>query len=125
MTIQRRVVLEALDGRTDHPTVETLFEEVKERLPGTSKATIYRSLETLCQFGLVRRVAHPFSAVRFDPNVEHHHHFICDECGCIEDVPAEEVSGELPEWSDRGDLSVHETSLVFRGYCQGCAAKVC
>lgn len=115
MTIQRRTVLEVLDGRLDHPTVDVLFDEISERLPGTSKATVYRALETLCEFGLAQRVAHPGSAVRFDPNVEPHHHFLCEACGAMSDVPGDELSGELPTWVAGPGTIVREASVTFRG----------
>jgi len=55
VTVQRRVVLDTLLDRQDHPTVDQLYEDVRERMPGVSRTTIYRALETLIDLGLARR----------------------------------------------------------------------
>ena len=47
LTVQRRAVLEAVLDRGDHPTADQVYDEVKERLPGLSRTTVYRVLETL------------------------------------------------------------------------------
>src|SRR6266567_7141121 len=57
-TIQRRVILEAVLDRKDHPTADQLFEDVRSRIPGVSRTTVYRALEALVQLGVVRRANH-------------------------------------------------------------------
>ena len=59
LTSQRRVILEALLKRKDHPTADQVYELVRDRLPGLSRATVYRALETLVQAGAARKVFHP------------------------------------------------------------------
>ncbi len=49
-TVQRRAVWESLARRKDHPTADDVFESVEERMPGVSRTTVYRSLETLVQW---------------------------------------------------------------------------
>jgi Fur family peroxide stress response transcriptional regulator len=84
VTVQRRVVLDALLDRYDHPTVDQLHEDVKERMPGVSRTTIYRALETLVDLGLARHQS-PTSA-RFDGNTDHHHHPVCRSCNHVTDI---------------------------------------
>ena len=86
VTIQRRVVLNALLDRDDHPTVDQLFEDVKVRMPGVSRTTIYRALETLVDLGLARRTNHFEASARFDGNTDHHHHLVCRRCNHVEDI---------------------------------------
>ena len=76
LTAQRRALLSELAPRMDHPTVEQVYSAVRGRLSGVSKATVYRTLETLDRLGLIRRVEHPGSAVRFDPDPTPHHHLL-------------------------------------------------
>ena len=74
LTVQRRDVLRAVLERDDHPSVEQIFTSVRERIPGLSRTTVYRVLETLCQLGLLRRLHHPGATVRFDGKTTRHHH---------------------------------------------------
>lgn len=126
LTAQRRVVMEVLAPRLDHPTVEQIHAAVEERLPGVSKATVYRNLETLSRLGLVRTIAHPGSAARFDPNLAPHHHFICDACGAVHDLGNERVRGGdglafLP--SVDGHVG-HDVTVTVRGTCASCSGAV-
>lgn len=121
VTAQRRVMLEVLVGRDDHPTVDQLYGAIAKRLPDVSRATVYRSLEKLEELGLLRRVEHPGSAVRLDGNVKPHHHFLCLRCGAIEDLPVESVRGhEKLVFVPTDHQDAEEISLTVRGICKRC-----
>lgn len=125
LTSQRRVLISVLAGRLDHPTVDQIYSEVAQRLPEVSRTTVYRSLEVLAELRLLKRVEHPGSAVRFDPNMEPHHHFLCTTCGALSDLALDVVEGH-----DRlvfvGDspAMVDELSIFARGTCDSCAGAV-
>ena len=74
LTTQRRVILEALEDRTDHPTADQVYKRVHAQLPSVSKTTVYRTLDVFVELGVIRRVDHPGASARFDPRTEHHHH---------------------------------------------------
>jgi Fur family peroxide stress response transcriptional regulator len=121
LTSQRRTLLHVLAGRPDHPTVDQIYAELTLTLPEVSRTTVYRSLEVLTKLNLLKRVEHPGASVRFDPNTEPHHHFLCTACGALSDLPASALSGtgEL----DCKELSlgqVEEVSVLVRGRCHGC-----
>lgn len=122
MTTQRRALLEVLAGRLDHPTVDQLHAELTESLPEVSKTTVYRSLEVMEGIGLLQRVEHPGAAVRFDPNTEPHHHFVCTACGSLTDLPpaALKGAGELQVVGPDGGV-VEEISVMVRGRCAACS----
>ncbi|MCS7083956.1 MAG: transcriptional repressor [Aquificaceae bacterium] len=120
VTPQRIAVYETLKNRTDHPTVEEIYIDVKEKQPFVSLATVYRTLETLEELGLIRRVAYFGNSVRYDANVSHHHHLICLSCGAISDVelniswtPPEEIMG----------YKVNTFGLNLFGICPKCQTK--
>jgi Fe2+ or Zn2+ uptake regulation protein len=125
MTAQRRAVLEVLAHRLDHPTVEQIHAAVEERLAGVSKATVYRNLELLLRLGLVRSLAHPGSAARYDPNLEPHHHFICERCRSVLDLAPERVRGsdQLGFVLGADGLEGHEVSVLVRGTCGACRSR--
>lgn len=120
-TAQRRAIFLELVRRDDHPTVDQVFTAVLERLPGVSRTTVYRNLETLFQLGLLRRVDHPGSAVRVDPNLEPHHHFLCSSCGAIEDLPFGSVPGAVGlAYAGDSARTVAHLGVVVHGTCAGC-----
>ncbi|WP_461832097.1 Fur family transcriptional regulator [Aquifex sp.] len=90
ITPQRIAVYEVLLKSDNHPTVEEIYEKVKEKYPYVSLATVYRTLETLEKIGLAKRVCFWGNSARYDANVSEHHHLICEVCGRIEDIELEE-----------------------------------
>jgi Fur family transcriptional regulator, peroxide stress response regulator len=123
LTLQRRAILEVLADREDHPTADGVFEAVAKRLPGLSRTTVYRGLETLVQLGVVQKAAHIGSAARYDPRTDRHHHLTCVGCHQVVDVeddPAHRV--HVPKASAKG-FEVLDYSVQFKGYCPSCLRK--
>jgi Fur family peroxide stress response transcriptional regulator len=124
LTIQRRVVLEELLGRQDHPTADQIYEEVKERAPGISRTTVYRVLETLVRLGIARIVCNPGASARFDPNIGQHHHLVCLHCGKMRDLDDARLNGlPLPD-TRRTGFKITDYTVHFRGACPDCLRKI-
>lgn len=97
-TQQRLDVYRALASTVSHPTAEQLHRLVREQSPGTSLATVYNTLEVLCQAGLARRIPTPGGIARFDADISDHLHAVTDS-GDVVDVPPDlgaEVMVALP-----------------------------
>ena len=123
LTVQRRVVLEALATRTDHPTADQLLVDVRGRLPGVSRTTVYRVLERLVRLGLAVKTCTPGSAVRFDPRTERHHHLVCLHCERVIDVHAPSLDAlRLPALRTSG-FEISDYSVHFRGTCPECRRR--
>ncbi|MGH9334007.1 MAG: Fur family transcriptional regulator [Vicinamibacteria bacterium] len=119
MTVQRRVILEELVSRRDHPSADQIYDAVEERLPGLSRTTVYRVLDAFVQAGAVRRVPHPDAVARFDPISERHHHLLCETCGRLFDLEDAEVRPlSLPR--SLGSFVIRDYSINFTGVCSGC-----
>ena len=69
-----------------HPTAEVLYSEASAQMPGISLRTVYQTLTDLASMGELRLIDVGAGAVRFDPNVDEHHHVICQGCGDVRDV---------------------------------------
>ena len=122
-TIQRRVILEAVLDREDHPTADQLFEDVKSHIPGVSRTTVYRALEALVQLGVVRRANHSDAVARFDGNTDHHHHLVCLGCDRVTDLVGLKLDFiKLPEGRRKG-FEIADFSIHFEGYCPECRRK--
>lgn len=119
LTHQRLAVYEELAARRDHPSAEALYEALKTDYPSLSLATVYKTLQTLHQIGMVARVDSPTSQARYDAIVATHHHAVCTSCGRIEDLFDARLNS-LPAPKARGfRFSGH--SVHFHGLCAECA----
>lgn len=119
MTVQRRVILRELLGRLDHPTADQIYEAVRERVPGLSRTTVYRVLETLVKVGVASKVFHPDAVARFDPVRERHHHLVCERCGRLYDLEASAVK-DVPMPRSRSGFVIRDYSINFTGVCSDC-----
>jgi Fur family peroxide stress response transcriptional regulator len=119
-TVQRRVIFAALLDREDHPTVDQVFADVKERIPGVSRTTVYRTLETLAHLGLARRTNHFAASARFDGNMEQHHHLVCTVCDKVVDYQDPGLpAATLPD-ARRHGFTLRDYSVYFEGFCSDC-----
>jgi Fur family peroxide stress response transcriptional regulator len=123
VTVQRRVILETVLDVDDHPTADQVFYEASKRIPGISRATIYRTLDTLARMGVITKACHPGSAVRYDGRVEAHHHFVCRRCDDVIDITDEQLNRlPIPDTSSF-DFEVIDFSVQLRGICRRCKQK--
>lgn len=118
-TPQRYAVMAFLLAHASHPTAAEIFEGVNRVDPRTSRATTYNNLRDLVSAGLVREVAVEGRAARFDAKGMRHHHFICDQCGNVEDMEWFDVP--RPASASLGKRVLRECELIFRGLCAACA----
>jgi len=118
-TPQRFDVMDFLLRHPVHATADQIYEELNRRDPRVSRATVYNSLRSLMEAGLVREVAMEGKAARFDAYLRRHHHFVCDRCGKVEDVdffdlPARERDQVI------GTRRVREFQVTLYGLCEAC-----
>ena len=92
-TIQRSLVLNAVNKLKCHATADEVYDEIAKEHPSISKATVYRNLKLLSDMGVIRRMEVPGGADRFDHRCQEHCHVRCEKCGRVFDVDMEYVSG--------------------------------
>lgn len=116
-TPQRMVIAEYLLNTLDHPTAEEVMTAVTGKLPvALSRATVYNTLNSLKDAGVIREVFTEPGKVRYDANLFNHHHFVDVKTGQILDVPAEKVE-QLGKLLDK-KFKVHGVQVTFFGDLQ-------
>ena len=119
VTAQRVAVMEFLHGNTGHPSVDTIYAQVKKRFPYISRATVYNTVKTLTRAGLLQEVMVQQDKTRVDSNVSRHHHFKCVRCGRIEDVHYDILTAAHVGEYAKG-YHVEEVHVVMEGRCKRC-----
>lgn len=123
LTHQRLEIFRELAARHDHPDADTIFREVRRRVPTVSLDTVYRTLWLLNDLGLITTLGPRRESVRFDANLTHHHHYVCVQCGLARDFESAELNAlRLPKAAKRLG-SVAGTHVEVRGVCESCMKR--
>jgi Fur family peroxide stress response transcriptional regulator len=113
-TPQRAVIAEYLLGTHAHPTADEVFQAVSTKLPvSLSRATVYNTLNTLVDAGVIKEVVTEPGRSRYDANVTEHHHFVDVKTGEVLDVDAEMISLIKLKLGEK--YKVHSFHVTFYG----------
>tara|TARA_B100000749_G_scaffold271444_1_gene252299 strand:- start:70 stop:504 length:435 start_codon:yes stop_codon:yes gene_type:complete len=121
LTPQRLAIAEVVVNSADHPTVRDIFDRVQAFFPYVTIATVYSTLATLEQAGVVREL--PFQRQsRYDANLAPHANLVCVGCGNVVDADVgQETVAELEHIiSSDSDFEVSSQRVDFYGWCSGC-----
>lgn len=120
VTPQRVQILKNIMERHDHPSADNIFQEVRRALPMISFNTVYKTLETFCQLGLIMKVNPLHEVARYDGNTTPHTHLICTRCHQVEDLYwdwPQEIP--LPDLQKSG-FKVESVAVHLFGLCRNC-----
>jgi Fe2+ or Zn2+ uptake regulation protein len=114
VTTARRMVLEGL-GQTDaHVTADILARWIQHVHPEIHLSTVYRTLDSLCEWGFIIQIRRPHGAAFFHL-APTHQHIVCEVCGRIEDVPRDAFADLVDRVRDHGfELDIEHAALVGR-----------
>jgi Fe2+ or Zn2+ uptake regulation protein len=121
VTTPRRAIIAALLDGDHHVTAEALAEAVQRADPDIHRATVYRTLDTLTELGVVNHVHLGHGPAVYHLVEEEHHHLVCDSCGSVVELPANvfDALGRRVEQDYGFRLNAHHFALG--GLCQRCA----
>jgi Fur family peroxide stress response transcriptional regulator len=120
-TYQRLRILKYLMDNLIHPNADTIYEAVSSDIPTISRTTVYNTLHTFVETGLIQELIITGSEARFDFNIDPHHHFLCESCGLIFDLWIECL------YAKQGSIEGHKISNFhgyFKGICKECLDKM-
>jgi Fur family transcriptional regulator, peroxide stress response regulator len=121
LTYQRLEIFREVAMSEEHPDAERLFKSVRKRIPSISLDTVYRTLWFLLDLGLIATVGPPRKTVRFDANMDAHHHFVCTKCGMTRDFYSTKLDRlKIPE-SGKILETIQRTQVEVKGICVKCS----
>lgn len=98
VTPQRVAVLEVLSNMNNHPTADKIIEFIRKHHPNIAIGTVYKTLETLVEKGIIKKVKTEKDIMRYDPILENHHHLYSSNTEHIEDYYDEELDKMIGEY---------------------------
>jgi len=120
---QREAIKNFLVSRTDHPTADTVYEEIREVCPNISLGTVYRNLALLENLGEIMKITAGAGADRYDGNTIPHNHFVCTKCHCVIDLHMENIDF-IKETASKDFPGIIESYVThFYGVCGDCGKK--
>lgn len=121
-TKQRRMVLEAVLSRCDHPTADQIYSDLRMKDDKISRGTVYRNLGILAEDGDITNVKVP-AADRFDSRLDRHYHMYCTRCGRVFDAPLPYRAEDDEQIENDTGFKINRHRVIFEGLCKDCRLK--
>ena len=123
MTPQKLAVYNVVQRENFHPTPEMVFAEVRAQFPMMSRGTVYQILDQFSRIGIIRRIASSDQRLRFDGNAHPHAHFVCEQCGRIDDIEDSFVETFQKRFARKFKFHIRNHYFEFSGLCAPCAKR--
>jgi Fur family ferric uptake transcriptional regulator len=124
VTRQRLQVANALAADGRQVTADELYRSLRRHEPKIGRATVFRTLETLVEAGVARRLeldGHVYAYVACLP--EHHHHLACTNCGRVEEIDEAYVRPIAERLAQEMGFQIDDARLDFYGRCATCRGE--
>ena len=123
LTSQRKEILDYLKSVKTHPSAETVYVNVKKKIPKITLATVYRNLHILVEQSLVKKLEVK-GGFRFDGFVHDHYHLVCRKCRNLIDIENENIKKCLKNEIKKLSFQVDEFEIKLTGLCKACSKKI-
>ena len=120
-TPTRQAILGVFSTNTKPINADDIFEALKKK--DINLVTIYRTLVSLEEAGIIRRIDVHKNSTYYEFDLDHHHHLICNDCGVVEDFKTcdvENIARDVLKHSNFKSVNTH--SLELFGVCKKCSA---
>jgi len=114
---QRLKILEYLTQNYNHPTADQIYNGLHDDVPTLSKTTVYNTLNSLTDAGLIRVINIDDNEAHYDINTDNHGHFKCEKCKKIYDFHIDIGSLEI---HGLDGFQINDRNVYFKGICPKC-----
>lgn len=120
LTLQRINIYSYLKSTCEHPSVDIIYNHIKQIIPSISLATVYKTLNTLVDAGLIRILNVCEENFRYDSNISTHGHIKCTECNKVEDIT---LDNDFLNLLTAKNYNINDFDLILYGKCDTCSSK--
>jgi Fur family transcriptional regulator, peroxide stress response regulator len=125
MTPQRLAICRLLAASKEHPTAYEIYERLLPEYPTISLATVYNTLETLVNLGVIQELGSAGDdRVHYDSDKAPHLNFACLSCHRILDLESQYVEELEKEVKLQSGYHVLGARLMYYGYCPDCTRSM-
>lgn len=118
-TPERFEILRNVVSYKGHFDVDTLYTLMENNGYHVSKATVYNTLELLCDAGIIRKLLFDTHQARFELANLTHSHLVCTQCGDIREISLEGIDAKLAAMSFHGFNPAYVSTCIY-GVCEKC-----
>jgi len=119
----RVAILETLETDRRHPTAEMVHESLCRRFPSLSMSTVYATIDSLLEHGLIRQVSGRSGRLRVDGTPLDHDHAVCRCCGGVFDIDPHVIDRPTQPLELADGLRVINMSIEYEVVCRDCGGK--
>ena len=122
---QREQILDIFLKTEKHPTINDLYDLVRKKHPQIGLATIYRTMNVICDAGLARETDFGGGIRRFEHKYKHQHHdhLICLKCDRIIEVMSPEIEKLQENLAQKHRFKAVRHRMEIFGLCKNCKGK--
>ena len=120
VTAQRLAVLGVV-GPNPHLTADAVLQGVRASIGSISRQSVYDTLNTLTELGLLHRIQPAGSPARYETRTgDNHHHVVCRDCGRVDDVDCAVGRRPCLTANETHGFVIDEAEVVYWGRCPEC-----
>lgn len=124
ITATRRATVETLLANHDrHVSAEEIVAAVRRRQPDVAESTIYRTLSTLEDLGVIAHVHLGHGPATFHLAGHRHHHLVCRSCRAVIETPADLYGDLAAELQRRYGFVLSDEHFALSGECRACRSR--
>ncbi len=125
ITKERSVILQKTLSCSGHFDPESLYLKIKGTGLKASRASVYRTINLLCECGLIEKVRKTEQGTIYENTFghKHHDHMLCMQCGNIIEFYSEGLERLQENLCKKQGFQGASHTLEIRGYCKKCQKK--
>lgn len=119
-TSERIDVLQEIYGADSHLDADEIYNRLRKKGTGISRATVYHTLDLLFRLNLVTRIdlGHHHTHYEKTLGVANHLHIVCQKCGKVSEATSNQLAGMVEALCSENGFTLGSFSLQVFGECR-------
>jgi Fur family ferric uptake transcriptional regulator len=122
-TAPRQAIVECVVSASGHVTADEVAAEVQRRFPSVNISTVYRTLDTLEELGIIDHVHLGHGRAVYHLTDEDHQHLVCEHCESVEELPASKLRPLIRMIERDHGFEVDRRHFAIVGVCKRCRGR--
>jgi Fe2+ or Zn2+ uptake regulation protein len=122
-TAPRQAIVECLLRANGHVSADEVAAEVQDRFPSVNISTVYRTLDTLEELGIIDHVHLGHGRALYHLADQDHQHLVCESCDSVEEIPATKMRSLARAIEREHGFEVDTRHFAIVGTCRRCRRR--